>query len=68
MTPALEFLMNTRKQKVEFDVEENFRNMGADTRATSGPMDFMRQSATAKGKQSASGFSSGFVDQDAVDA
>ena len=27
MTPALEFLMKTRKEKVKFDVEEDFRNM-----------------------------------------
>ena len=27
MTQALEFLMNTRKQKVEFDVENDFRQM-----------------------------------------
>ncbi len=25
MTPALEYLMNTRKHKVEFDVDEDFR-------------------------------------------
>lgn len=27
MTPALEFLMHTRRQKVEFDVAEDFRQM-----------------------------------------
>lgn len=27
MTPALEFLMHTRRQKVEFDVEDGFRQM-----------------------------------------
>ena len=27
MTPALEFLMNTRREKVKFDVEDDFRNM-----------------------------------------
>lgn len=27
MSQALDFLMNTRKQKVEFDVESDFRQM-----------------------------------------
>ncbi len=37
MTPALEYLMNTRKHKVEFDVDEDFRQM-QETKATSGAM------------------------------
>ena len=27
MTPALEFLMHTRREKVKFDVDEDFRQM-----------------------------------------
>ena len=42
ITPALEFLMNTRKQKVEFDVEDDFRGM-RETGASSGA-DMMRSS------------------------
>ena len=52
MTPALDFLMNTRKQKVEFDVNDDFRNM-QDTKATSGA-DMMR-SSQGMGRSKASG-------------
>jgi hypothetical protein len=64
MTPALEFLMNTRKQKVDFDVEDDFRGM-RETGATSG-VDNMRSSGT-RGK-GASGISAPIVDQEAIDA
>ena len=40
MTPALDYLMNTRKEKVSFDVDEDFRNM-QETKATSGTMGMM---------------------------
>jgi len=65
MTPALEYLMNTRKNKVEFDVEDDFRQM-QETKATSGGMDAMRSSGMRGGK--ASGISAPIVDQEAVDA
>ena len=66
MTPALEFLMNTRKEKVSFDVDEDFRNM-QETKATSGGhMDMMRSSGGRGTK--ASGLSAPIVDQEAVDA
>jgi len=64
MTPALEFLMNTRKQKVDFDVEDDFRGM-RETGATSGA-DMMRSSGM-RGK-GASGISAPIVDQEAIDA
>ena len=62
MTPALEFLMNTRKEKVKFDVEEDFRNMQETqgTKATSGPMDMMK-SGGGRGTK-ASGLSGTIVD------
>lgn len=68
MTPELQFLMHTRREKVKFDVEEDFRNMQETqgTRATSGNMDMMRTTAGRGTKTS--GFSAGIVDQDAVDA
>ena len=59
MTPALEFLMNTRKQKVEFDVQDDFRNM-QETKATSGA-DMMR-SSQGFGRSKASGVSAPIVD------
>lgn len=65
MTPALDFLMNTRKDKVSFDVDEDFRNM-QETKATSGPMDGMR-SMGGRGTKS-SGLSAPIVDQEAVNA
>ena len=49
MTPALEFLMKTRRQKVEFDVDDDFRQM-QETKATSGPADFMRSSGAGRAK------------------
>jgi len=63
MTPALEFLMNTRKQKVEFDVEDDFKGM-RETGASSGA-DMMRSSGM-RGKGS-SGLTAPIVDQDAID-
>lgn len=56
MTPSLQFLMETRKEKVKFDVDDDFRNM-QETKATSGPMDMMRGS----GMKKASGFSTQIV-------
>ena len=68
MTPALEFLMHTRKEKVKFDVDDDFNKMQETqgTKATSGPMDMMRTSA-GRGTKS-SGLSGAIVDQEAVDA
>ena len=48
--------METRKEKVKFDVDDDFRNM-QETKATSGPMDMMRGS----GMKKASGFSTQIV-------
>lgn len=63
ITPALEFLMNTRKQKVEFDVEDDFRGM-RETGASSGA-DMMRSSGM-KGKGT-SGVVAPIVDQETID-
>ena len=54
MTPALEYLMKTRKDKVNFDVDEDFKNMQQDTQATSGNMDMMK---TSLSKKKGTGFS-----------
>jgi len=56
--------METRKNKVEFDVEDDFRNM-QETKATSGAMDGMRSSGM-KGK--GTGSTAPIVDQAAIDA
>ena len=67
MTQALEYLMKTRRQKVEEDVENDFRNM-QDTRATSaGGMDMMRSSAGLKSGK-APIMAGQIVDQDTLDA
>ena len=62
MTPALEYLMHTRKEKVKFDVDDDFSKMQETqgTKATSGPMDMMRTSAGRGTK--ASGLSGAIVD------
>lgn len=60
MTPALEFLISTRKNKVAFDVEEDFRGM-RETGATSSGLDKMRSSAGMRNMGP-------IVDQEAVDA
>ena len=59
MTPALEYLMKTRKDKVNFDVDEDFKNMQQDTQATSGNMDMMK---TSLSKKKGTGFSAALVD------
>lgn len=66
MTPALEFLTKTRRQKVEFDVEDDFRQM-QETKATSGGhLDMMRSSGMAKSKTA--GITGPItMDQDALD-
>jgi len=62
MTPELNYLMNTRREKVKFDVEEDFKNMQETqgTKATSGAMDLMRTSVGRGTK--ASGLSGQIVD------
>lgn len=60
MTPALDFLINTRKSKVAFDVEEDFRGM-RETGATSSGLDKMRSSGGMRNMAP-------IVDQEAVDA
>lgn len=60
MTPALDFLINTRKSKVAFDVEDDFRGM-RETGATSSGLDKMRSSSGMRNMAP-------IVDQEAVDA
>ena len=36
MTPALEYLMKTRRQKITTDVEDDFSKMQGDTKASTG--------------------------------
>jgi len=64
MNPALEFLVKTRRQKVEFDVEDDFRQM-QETKASSGHPDAMR--ASGMGRSKASGMTGAIVDQEALD-
>jgi len=65
MTPALQFLMETRKHKVEFDVEDDFRQM-QETKATSGVMDHGMRSSGMKGKSGVS--AAPMANQEAIDA
>ena len=61
MTPQLEYLMKTRKDKAKFDVDEDFKIM-QETKASSGQVDMMR----ASGLKKSSGLNL-VVDQEAVD-
>ena len=61
MTPALDFLINTRKSKVAFDVDDDFRGM-RETGATSSGLDKMRSSGGMRTNMAP------IVDQEAVDA
>lgn len=45
MTPALEFLLKTRKEKVNLEVEDDFAKMQETSATTAGVLDPMRSSA-----------------------
>ena len=57
MTPALEYLMKTRRQKITEEVEDAFGSMGAETKASTNAPGGLRSGVNA----------AALVDQDALD-
>lgn len=66
MTPALEVLINTRKNKITQDVEEDFMNMQQKQMAFGGNTN---QFTNKKSTAGSAGFSNeGFIKQEEIDA